>query len=56
MSIKKLHTQVLIAMIGGCLLGLMFNLITQGCSNLVELVGGAFIGMVVGFIYFIMIM
>ena len=25
MSIKKLHTQVLIAMIGGCLLGLMFK-------------------------------
>ena len=37
------------------LLGLSFNLIVQNCANIVEIVGGLFIGIIVGFIYFMMI-
>ena len=37
------------------LLGLSLNLVTQGCSNIVEIVGGIVLGMIIGFGYFMMI-
>lgn len=51
----KKYNPLVIASIVFILLGLSFNLIVQGCTNLMEIVGGAFIGIVVGFLYFMMI-
>ena len=49
------YNPLVIASIVFILLGLSFNLIVQGCTNLMEIVSGAVIGILIGFAYFMMI-
>ncbi len=51
----KKYNPIIISCIVFTILGLFFHLISKGCSNLVELVSGSFIGLVAGIIYFFLV-